>query len=438
MSSTNRLSRPSTLCLALCVGMLPLLLQGCGGSSSSPGTTGSSASSSSSSGSSSSSSGSSSGAVSLVYSFKGGTADGQEPHGKLMQTSNGTLYGLTYQGGTYGLGTMFSVTTAGTETVLRSFTNADGTNPHCGVIQGSDSNLYGVTFGDGANPAIYGGTVFSFNPSSLAFSVIYSFVGGNADGADSHGCVMQASDGNLYLMTNQGGPNNLGAIVRVSPTGTETVLHLFAGGTADGSLPFGNLVQASDGNLYGMTEAGGAGGNGVIFSLNPATSAYNVRYSFGAGSNDVVQPFGAMVQASNGLLYGMAAYGGANSVGGIFSFDPTSSAEAVVYSFASGSDGAVPQGSLIVASDGNLYGMTTAGGAANVGTVFRFSPTTKTETVLHQFAGGPADGAVPLGDLLQASDGKLYGLTSAGGATSCGVSSGVTTYCGAVFSLTLP
>ncbi|MEO9230737.1 MAG: choice-of-anchor tandem repeat GloVer-containing protein [Devosia sp.] len=252
------------------------------------------------------------GTESVLYSFAGG-ADGANPYfSNLIQGVDGNLYGMTVSGGGHNFGTVFKITTAGVETVLHSFAGgADGQNPFGSLIQGVDGNLYGMTYSGGTNSA---GTVFKITTAGVE-SVLYSFAGG-ADGQNPYGTLIQGVDGNLYGMTAYGGTNSAGTVFKITTAGVESVLHSFAGGTADGQSPFGSLIQGVDGNLYGMTEGGGTNSVGTVFSVTTA-GVESVLYSF-AGGADGQGPYGSLIQGVDGNLYGMTYDGGANSVGTVF------------------------------------------------------------------------------------------------------------------------
>jgi uncharacterized repeat protein (TIGR03803 family) len=199
-----------------------------------------------------------------LHAFAKSGSDGETPYAGLIQGSDGNFYGTTYFGGASGFGTVFKVTPSGTETVLYSFAGgSDGEHPYAGVIQGSDGNFYGTTYQGGTSG---NGTVFKLTPSGTE-TVLYSFAGGSSDGANPEAGVIQGSDGNFYGTTLQGGASGLGIVFELTPGGTETILHTFAGGGSDGANPSANLVQGSDGNLYGSTGAGGTSGNGTFFKV---------------------------------------------------------------------------------------------------------------------------------------------------------------------------
>jgi uncharacterized repeat protein (TIGR03803 family) len=295
-------------------------------------------------------------------------------------------------------------------TTLYSFTggSSGGATPYGGLIQASDGNFYGMTSAGGSSSD---GTVFKLTTSGT-FTLLHSFAGGSSDGAAPYGSLVQASDGNLYGMTHSGGPSGDGTVFKITTSGTLTVLHTFFNSSTDGAGPYGSLIQASDGNLYGMTYAGGSSGRGTVFKIT-TSGTLTLLYSFSGSGTDGANPYGSLIQASDGNLYGMTYVGGSGD-GTVFKLT-TSGTFTLLHSFSS-ADGLYPVGSLVQASDGNLYGMTPASSSGN-GTVFK-STTSGTFTLLHTFAGSPSDGAYPYGDLMQASDGNLYGMTKQGGSTT--------------------
>ena len=292
---------------------------------------------------------------SVLYSFgPNGSGDGATPYfDGLIQATDGNFYGTTTFGGANGTGAVIKVTAAGQESVLYSFAasgSGDAANPYAGLIQASDGNLYGTTLVGGVNNL---GAVFQITPAG-AESVLHSFGTGN-DGVLPAGGLIQASDGNLYGVTASGGTSGEGTVFEITLTGAESVLYSF-GGAPDGNEPLGSLLQASDGNFYGLTEFGGATGVGTVVKVTPG-GVESVLYSFGASGGDAQYPyFDGLMQASDGNMYGMTYEGGANSLGAIFEIT-LAGAESVLYSFGSVSgDGINPTGSLLQATDGNLYG----------------------------------------------------------------------------------
>ena len=340
----------------------------------------------------------------LLYSFAGGS-DGANPYHTLIQSSDGDFYGTTLAGGAGNVGTIFKIAPGGIESVFYSFT----TIPYSGLVQSSDGNIYGTTASGGTSGR---GTVFKITPSGTE-TVLYSFPAGSSD---PYTGLIQGSDGNFYGTTGAGGASDDGTVFKITPSGTETVLHAFAKTGSDGQTPYAGLIQGSDGNLYGTTYFGGANGFGAVFKVTP-NGTETVLYSF-AGGSDGEHPYAGVIQGSDGNFYGTTYQGGTSGNGTVFKLTP-SGTETVLYDFAGGAgDGANPEAGVIQATDGNFYGSTLQGGAGGVGLVFKLTPN-GTETILHTFAGA-SDGANPPANLVQGSDGNLYGSTGAGGASGHG------------------
>lgn len=277
------------------------------------------------------------------------------------------------------------------------------------------------------------------------FTTLVTFNASNGD--ESEGSLVQGSDGNFYGTTYQGGdltcgaPYGCGTVFKVTPAGTLTTLHNFE--TKDGAHPMTGLVLGSDGNFYGTTNASGAiscmSVCGTIFRITPG-GALTTIYNFCSLTNcaDGAQPQAALIQGSDGNFYGTTTVGGDASCnapfgcGTIFVVTPTGSLT-TIHAF-SGSDGASPNSSLLLASDGNFYG-TTFGKGANTsgGTVFKITPG-GTLTTLYSFCAQTncVDGAAPLSSLVEGGDGNLYGTTSNGGDAACAPPVG----CGTVFKIT--
>ena len=356
------------------------------------------------------------GTESVLYSFAGVPSDGAtSQYADLLQARDGYFYGVTEAGGANSDGTVFKIDSSGKETVLWSFsgTPSDGSVPYGGLIQGSDGNLYGMTTLGGQYG---GGTVFQITPGGQE-SVLWSF-GSGSDGSSPIGKVIQANDGNFYGSTESGGTNGFGTVFRLTPTGSETVLWSFTGQPGDGSSPNGGLLQATDGNLYGMASTGGAYNGGTIFQISLA-GGERTLYSFGITSTDGTEPeVGTLTQASDGNMYGVTYLGGANNSGTVFKIT-LSGTESVLWSFGGTSaDGKGPLGRLLQANDGNLYGLTGQGGTNSWGTLYQLTLSGR-ETVLWSFGSG-VDGQLPTGSLIQGNDGTLYGVTDGGGSNRLG------------------
>jgi uncharacterized repeat protein (TIGR03803 family) len=365
--------------------------------------------------------------LSVLYNFKG-SPDGSVPAAGVIRDAAGNLYGTTYVGGNNN-GTVFEVSSQGTETILHTFKGIpDGSEPWAAVVRDPAGNLYGTTAYGGA---FNFGTVFKVTPTGHE-RVLYSFTG-PPDGATPFAALIRDSAGNLYGTTsaggsgtcNIGGQQGCGTVFMVSASGTERVLYSFAGGT-DGVRPMAGLVPDAAGNLYGTTTQGGAAhcsdfsvsGCGTVFKLSK-TGIETVLHSFAGYPNDGEGPTARLIFGAKGVLYGTTLMGGAYSYGTVFKVNVANRKETVMYSFTGGStDGINPAGGLTRDAAGNLYGITQAGGGAvcagsGCGTIFRLDKNGN-ETVLCSFAVGN-DASVPAGDLIRDSAGNLYGTTSNGG-----------------------
>ncbi|HEV2270232.1 MAG TPA: choice-of-anchor tandem repeat GloVer-containing protein [Steroidobacteraceae bacterium] len=248
----------------------------------------------------------------VLHSFTK-SGDGGYPICSLVADGSGNFYGTTWGGGaTHGI--VFKVTSGRAETVLHSFANnsSDGGYPTAGLTAGSDGNYYGTTnSGGSANK----GTVFKITPSG-AETLLYTFTGGS-DGGNPQNPLIQGSDGNFYGTTTAGGAHGDGAVFEITPSGTETVVYSFAGGTGDGSDPAAGLLQASDGNFYGTTNQGGSNGDGTVFEVT-AAGVETVIYSFAGGASDGAAPSASLIEGSDGKLYGTTSAGGPNGYGTVF------------------------------------------------------------------------------------------------------------------------
>jgi uncharacterized repeat protein (TIGR03803 family) len=335
------------------------------------------------------------GVETVLYSFVGGTGDGANPEG-VIQGSDGNFYGSTSGGGTggcqFGCGAAFKITPDGAESVLYFFTGAaDGGDPN-GLIQGSDGNFYGTAAYGGVTSGQCGpggcGVAFRLTPAGVE-SVLHSFAGGSADGAVA-ASLIQGTDGNFYGVTAYGGQSNDGTVFKVTAAGAETVLHSFAGGS-DGAIPQTPLTQGTDGSFYGTTPVGGTSSNGVVFRITPA-GVETVLHAFAGGTADGAQPYTGVVQGSDGNFYGTTSAGGdATCPGGcgiVFKMTPAG-AESALYLFTAGANSQPPQpSSLLQGSDGNFYGTTSDGGQFGLGTLFKLTPA-GVETVLYSFGTNP-------------------------------------------------
>lgn len=338
----------------------------------------------------------------VLYSFHG-ELDGDVPSASLVDV-DGTLYGTTQYGGgsALGRGTVFTITTGGTEKPLYKFQKGHGAHPLASLID-VNGLLYGTTYRGGQ------GTVFSLTTGSVE-QVLHYFVG-KEYGKNPYAALIDVG-GALYGTTHFGGTDNYGTVFSITTSGTWTELYSF-GASPDGNLPQASLLEVG-GTLYGTTQSGGTYHRGTVFSIT-TNGTEKVLHSFGYGT-DGTSPEASLINV-NGTLYGTTFGGGGTGCssfagcGTVFSIT-TSGTERVLYSFVGDTDGAHPEASLIDVG-GTLYGTTYGGGTYTQGTVFSIS-TSGTERVLHDFPSGRSDGRWPKASLIDV-DGTLYGTTSYGG-----------------------
>jgi uncharacterized repeat protein (TIGR03803 family) len=345
-----------------------------------------------------------SGVLTSLYSFTGG-ADGSNPRSALVLGRDGNFYGTAFAGGAAGLGTAFRITPRGSFTLLHFFQSvgSDGSFPN-GLTLGNDGNFYGTTYWGG--PA-FGGTVFQMTPSG-ALTLLYSF-SGTSDGGNPDTALTLAKDGNFYGTTVGVGFRNFGTVFKISTAGALTTLYSFTGGS-DGAYVAAPLVQASDGNFYGISSLGGGGADGTIFRMTPAGALTTLHQFYGHGvSGNVPGPFanlGALVQGSDGNFYGcvpqlLNAFLNPDD-GAIFRLTATGTFT-VLASFTA-LHGEAPVG-VVLGQGGNLFGSDFDGGIRNEGTLFRLTPQGSLSTIV-DFNGG--NGMFPT-PMIQGRDGDLYG-----------------------------
>ena len=401
-------------------------------------------------------------AVAGIYSTN---SDGDYLLGGLILSGN-TLYGTAGYGGTNGLGTVFALNTDGSSFItLHTFTaaagihttNSDGARPEAGLIL-SGNNLYGTAAYGGTNGT---GTVFALSTNGSNFITLHTFgalVGfSTSDGYDPQaGLVL--SGNTLYGTAFAGDTNGGGTVFSVSTNGsnyitlhTFTALAGFYNTNSDGSQPYAGLVLSGN-TLYGTAEYGGTNGRGTVFAVSTNGSNSITLHTFSAVATNYLDIFtnsdGYGPQAglilSGNTLYGTAAKGGTNGSGTVFSVSTNGSSFITLHNFSTeatsqlgidtNSDGAGPNAGLIL-SGSTLYGTASAGGTNGSGTVFSVSTNGSNFITLHNFSteatnqlgiNTNSDGAGPNAGLIL-SGSTLYGTTSAGGTNGSGT----------VFSLTV-
>ncbi len=349
--------------------------------------------------------------LSSLFLFDG--SNGAIPAGGLVRGLDGYLYGTTSPGGANdNAGTIFKVTPTGDFRLIYNFCPQagcpDGRLPIGGLVQTTDGSLYGITNEGGSDNA---GTIFKFKLNTL--TLLHSF--NLTDGSKPSAGLTQDFDADFYGVTTFGGASNNGTIFRVTRGGSFTLLHSFGG--EDGANPSAALVQAANGDFFGTTYEGGAQNAGSIFKIS-RRGAFTSIYSFcsQASCADGLGPLAGLVQGSDGDFYGTTyGGGGTDGLGTIFKITPTG-VLTTLYRF-DGTNGFNPQSALVLANDGNLYGVTPYGGSDDAGTLFKMSPEGDL-TTLGAFCGGEPNcsgGMNPSLPLLQDTNGKFYGVTGAGG-----------------------
>ncbi len=372
------------------------------------------------------------------YNFSG--TDGQNPNAPLVQAADGSFWGTTPSGGAYGGGTVFKMAQDGTVSTVYNFCSeigcTDGKEPLASLIQASNGDFYGTTDEGGAGVNCSCGTVFRISPEGK-LNTLYNFGVHSGDGIYPQAPLVEASNGYLYGTTFDGGTysNASGTIFKIGLSGGLTYLYSFSGSISN---PTGPLVRGANGNFYGTTAGTNLSHPGTVFEITPAgalTTLYNFSFR---GDRD---PGAGLIEGPDGNFYGTTALGAGGNPGGSVFKITLAGVLTTIYNFCSQpacADGQGPSSPLVAGSDGNLYGVTYSGGNscnfyAGCGTVFRLT-LSGTLTTLYTFCpdSSCATGALPTG-LIQATNGEFYGTTSAGGLSDfCG---GTQPGCGTVFSL---
>jgi uncharacterized repeat protein (TIGR03803 family) len=327
---------------------------------------------------------------------------------------------------------------AQTFNTLVNFDETNGQGPmYLSLIQGRDGELYGTTAGGGIN---FGGTVFTVTQAG-DLTTVYSFCSQTncSDGEAPYAGLVLGTDGDFYGSTFAGGAGSCcGSVFKLTPSGMLTSLYSFCSQTncTDGQWPYAPLAQGTGTSFYGTTYMGGVYGSGTAFKVT-SEGTFTTLLSF--DGDDGIRPSSGLIRATDGNFYGTAIEGGINNMGTVFKITPEG-ALTTVHNFEGGHEGINPIGGLIQASDGELYGTTSNGGEGTAcfynggcGTVFKITMKGKL-TTLYRFCSQAncTDGADPVAGLVQASDGNFYGTTFYGGDVGCGSSDG----CGTVFEIT--
>jgi uncharacterized repeat protein (TIGR03803 family) len=245
-------------------------------------------------------------------------------------------------------------------------------------------------------------------------TVLHNFAGGANDGKNPSGSLT-LSGTTLFGMTSSGGAVGPGTIFQLGTNGAGFgVIHSFAGGLNEGSNPTGSLTLSGS-DLFGLTQGGGSAiSDGTVFKIGVDASGFGLVSAFGGSPTDGSTPLGSLVQ-SGSTLYGMTSQGGTANSGTVFKTNIDGTGRTVLHSFTGGSsDGQTPSFSSLVLSGSTLYGMTAGGGTAGLGVVFKMGVDGSGFTLLHSFVAVSGDGWQPFGSLTLVGD-TLYGMTRQGG-----------------------
>jgi len=357
----------------------------------------------------------------VLHHFMGSAGDAGNPSGGLLLDGL-SLYGITSVGGVSNRGVIFRIGLDGSGfTNLHSFVggNNDGSTPRGSLIL-VEGTLYGMTYAGGTNDL---GTVFSITTNGASFKLLRSFNGGISDGRNPSGSLLRIG-AHVFGCTDAGGGSGFGygTLFRVQTNGaSHTILHKFTGTGSDGGWPGEALIVAGN-ILYGGTEIGGSTGNGIVFQMNTNGSSFQLLHSF--TGTDGVSSKGALTRAGS-TLYGTTVIGGTSNAGSVFGLETNGTSFAVLHHFAGPPTDGLRSYRQLQLLGLTLYGASFGGGNSASGTVFQVNTNGTSPVVLHHFSGGTNDGCNPLGALTVAGA-TFYGMTWAGGTNNLGVIFAVT------------
>ncbi len=313
---------------------------------------------------------------------------------------------------------VFAPSTRASERILHvhGVHGKDGLSPYGGAITDASGTIYGTTFNGGASNM---GTVWARRPNG-AYAGLHSF-GDAGDGVTPAGTLVLDGAGFLYGATGGGGASSHGTVFKLKTDGSSyLVLHSFTGTTSDAAQPLLCPILVGS-TLYGTALGGGLYSQGVLYKLNTDGMGFGLVHSFAGGTTDGASPFAAPTyESGTGFLYGTAQLAGASSHGVVYKVKTDGGSYAVIHDFAGGvSDGALPTGGVVRDAAGNLYGTTYNGGTPDHGVLYTLTTGGAGFAVLHTFTGGAMDGSSPAGPLLLQGS-LLYGTTIAGGSAGAG------------------
>ena len=330
--------------------------------------------------------------------------NGSHPSGSLYKSQSGKLYGLTSTGGTNNHGCMFEYDpVANTNIVKYNFSINTGSIPHGGLIQSSSGILYGLTTQGGVNNI---GVLYSIDTTGSYSKIkdLDTLIGGRSP----YGSLCESTNGKLYGMSSMGGINNYGELFEYNPL-TDSLVNRFDFDFINGSTPLGSLALVGNGKLYGLTSNGGITNSGTFFAYNTVDSTLSKLMDFKLASLMGDSPLGSLMQSTSGKIFGLTSAGGLYNKGVLFEMDQASGVYTKKFDFDS-THGSNPQSELMQANNGKFYGTTSNGGAHNQGVIFEYDEPTNNIVVKYSFSSNTS-GSNPTGSLLEYSNGVLYGTT---------------------------
>ena len=316
----------------------------------------------------------------LLTSFSGesGLAPGSAMRGGLVRGTGGVFYGITSAGGAGNLGAVFSITTGSVFSSLASISPVNGWMPSGAPVAAGTNLLFPVAAGGSGG----GGNVMSISTSGAVG--VAAALGGTVGSVPDGALVSDGAD--FYGVTSKGAASARGSLFRFTPGAGAALVSAYT--ASGGSLAEGPLVAGADGLFYGICREGGASSRGAIYKVTAAgTRTRLVSFTGTGGAAPGGKPRGPMVLAGDGNFYGLTEEGGASNTGVIFRLT-AAGAYSVVSAF--GATGpSSPQGGFVIGNDGLLYATTSAGGAAGFGTLIQFTPATGVWQTVGEFTGRP-------------------------------------------------
>ena len=340
----------------------------------------------------------------------GAMGDGAGLTSAFIEASDGKLYGVASRGGWRNQGVVMRITPGGRHTVLGAFGDDVDLARPLQLAQGPDLDLYGVTRAGGAYG---GGMIFRMNLDGHGFEVLYHFGNGD-DGAHPGSALLRTRDGRFVGVTTTGGSGGGGTVYRYCAERGLQVLHAFEQGGAALHSPAAELVEDEVGLLYGVAAGGGAGGSGGVFVLDPEGAGYVELLALPAG-----WALHGLMRASDGSFHAVMSAEGL--AGRLLRIAPDGTATMRDFPGDAGAP-REPRGTLVEGDDGRLYGVSLRGGDHDLGSIHSIEPDSGRIALHHSF-GGAIDtlGMLPQSSLLLSSQGLLYGSTRHGGPYAAGV-----------------